>query len=79
MDAAKKIRESITQIRRQNKEKFCFPAFYKYSDSLDEADKRAVCRRAYTLSIIAAGGCISKDDLIETLQYIEEMVYDIES
>ncbi len=76
MDTIKKTAEVIKTVNLQESEEFCFPNFSIHGPFCSEAERAKTHRRAYTLSLIASGGYVAKQDLIEVLRYIEDMVSD---
>ncbi len=76
MDTLTKTAEVIKTVSRQESEEFCFPNFSIHGPFCNEDERARTHRRAYTLSIIASGGYVAKQDLIEVLRYIEDMVSD---
>ena len=76
MDVSKKTNQITQNIQSNSQESFCFPSFSIHGPFYNEDERTRTHRRAYTLSMIASGGYIDKQDLIEVLQYIEDMVSD---
>ncbi len=76
MDTITKMSTVIKAVNLKESEEFCFPNFSIHGPFCNEAERAKTHRRAYTLSIIASGGYVAKQDLIEVLQYIEDMVSD---